>query len=419
MLNQTISKLILISLSQVSPFSTISTQASFSSVSYHNSHFSYFLQSQFYSIHPNIHLLMKDNSFSYFLQSSIVITSFYLNDTTRHRTSEFEHPDISINHCLFSNCRSDNNGGAIKYDNSAGELFVYRSVFQSNFADSNGGGIYYDGVKYEFVRNCFEDCIADNNGQAYHAKSQTGTSFSNDTNILKCSKETKNRNGFTTFINNGASDFHYNNYSNSHITRGAAAMATLLCEVKFITYCQMMNNSAYRILDFQFSVVPVEIFRCNLINNVATVMTIIGYSFTTLINDCYFQNNSKPITSQPAGRPHTITFLNCIYDAFGITQKNGINIVDCRPIQIHDTTIPITQRYSQPCRYNEVEEKTFVSGVNIKLILLISGVIIIVHCILIHGNTMLRYFNALFGTSQNRAPSRRRMTRGFGAVRLE
>lgn len=386
------------------------------------SRFSRMASPVFFSTAEREHARFAFSHFSHFLNSPIKVDSvaFYLNNTVRNRPSQFDHPSIVISSCFFSFCESTRDGGAIEYlKEGSGTLWCENSVFSSNAASANGGAIYFEGETFTFKENCFDSCICDNMGQAYNVRcsNREVRSDINETWISACSPEPKNRNGYGTYIQQGATNHYYVNISGARMVRGAATIAAIMCDARVVMFCTFTNNSAYRTIEFMYSLVETDIVMCNFINNTATMMAVIGYSMTTTIKKCFFQHNSKPITSQPAGRPHTITFQECLYDAFGLpSQAHGVVITDCNAIGIYDKSIPISVKKKDPCVVLHKGETAIFEGFSVVVVIVVSLVIIASHAGFIQAERVTQLLKSFAGTT-GKQQRRRRIQKG--TARLE
>ena len=379
--------------------------------------FSHSFKSAFYSNSNNIDLRLTNSKFTHFLSSSIRINGFEMNNEVRHRTSTFRHPFVNISHCEFSFCNSESNGGAIDFSIQGSKFYVQDSIFHTNEASSNGGGFYFIGLGFSLKRLCFISCKCKLFGQAYFIQGEADLPDElNDSLLFNCAPEPFIRCSFGTYNQKGAANYHYNNYSFNQCVRGGSAITTSLCDSKFVTYSLFCNNTGGRLIDFQFCQVRIDIFRCNFIGNVATMLTVIGFSYMTYVTECFFQANSIPIALPGGGREHSIIFAKCVSDKLGITDQNGIAIHDGHDLMALETTVIIPRRYKNPCVHIDNDGKGNIEDINWFYIIGISILVILSHLIIIQTHLFISIYRSLF--FDTRETKRKRIKRA-PRIRLE
>lgn len=397
-----------------SPVFSIPKSLIFSHQAIEKSLFSKSISPIIFSSHPQFHLSVSTNKFQRILSSSILLDEISLQNYVRHFSSELIDPEVNISSCLFEDCISLQNGGGISYSaNTGGVLSIVDSIFNNNIAQINGGGIYFQGTSYKLLRNCFIICQADQEGQAY--KITVRSDFSNDCNdstFYECAQKPKIRCSCGSLVDGGSANFHYNNYTLNQVERRSSTIGTTLCHTKFLTHTLFSNNSGQSLIDFQFSNGDLEIYRCNFLHNRAFIGSIIDYSTQTYVTDCFFLNNSIPITrASNAGVVHSIIFKDCVSDKLGIRDQEGIGINDCRDL-FQDTTIPIEKRASNVCFHIQGKVPSLFVPIDWFFIVGTSLAIVFSHIFIIRTSIFINFFNILFCDSREKKKRRMRRIEG-------
>jgi len=126
----------------------------------------------------------------------------------------------------------------------------------------------------------------------------------------------------------------------------------------------------------------------------------------TYITECYFQENSSPITQPGAGRVHSVVFSKCVSDKLGIKDQIGIAINDCRDLMALETTVIITKRFKDPCIILDKREKSNIDDVNWFFIIGISLLVIFSHLIIIQTHLFVSLYRMLFMDTRDKKRKR-------------
>ena len=73
--------------------------------------------------------------------------------STRPDQSNFSYQNCHVLNCVFQDCYSDSNGGAIFYNKVNGKLLVEFSTFNNCHSGNNGGALRID-LNCDFISNC-------------------------------------------------------------------------------------------------------------------------------------------------------------------------------------------------------------------------------------------------------------------------
>ena len=373
------------------------------------SYFSNFFNSFFFSNSEHLKLNLNFIKFNNYLNTVILINSFELQYETRNRNSIFDHSTVKITNCLFIDCSSFSDGGSIRYFYDYGEFFLEKTIFTKCSTTSNGGAIFFLGNFFSFKSCCFELCSAGNVGQAYSITTNLEIPNSiNETLISLCSPDLFGRLQYTTLHQSGGSTYYNTNFSFGLCERGACSIGSFRTSITNIEFTQFLNSIGGSVIDIAFSLKPTEILKSNFINNTAHLSSVISYSYATQVIECYFSQNSKPITKQPSGRSHSITFIECLYDSFGIIDKKGIILNDCKHIEAEETTIPIDKSLIDVCIYGKNDPIFIWKDFSIIYIILLTFLIILTHYTFIYPEFYFNLYRSMFFENKN-AKKRKRI----------
>jgi len=401
-LNSTILRLSVVRNTMSSAFQSISPHFHFCDFSITNSKFSRSFSSILFQTGSFGISKITRSTFSQIIGSSIKVSSLELSHVTRRENSVFGHPEVIIKFCNFLQCESYQNGGSINCETFEGLLEVHNSVFYQSKSTDNGGSIYFYGDSFVFDRCCFDQSSSGNVGQAFCVKTDRDiNTIINESVVVFCSPDSQGHYQYTTHSQSGGSNYYYCNFSNCLCERGAGSIGSFRTTVSMIMNCHITNCIGGSIIDLAFAIRPSEINKCNLVNNSAVQSTVIYYSYSTQVTKCFFRYNSKPMTAPPLGRPHSITFSDCIYDSFGLTNKKNIVINDCKSFEGDETTIPLERNLHNICFLEKSDPILNWDSVSLIYILIVSIGIPLSHIAFIHPEFYFKVFELLFFESKN------------------
>jgi len=377
-MNQTISGLFLSNVIQSSHL--ISFSYSFSSVIVGKSSFHRHFASILYSRSNQLLLHVSESNFNKIMSSSICVENQKYENGQYSTSMRVRESEVELVKCQFSYCYEKGSGACVCISDSSASFKCVLTIFFSGFADDNGGALFLGTQSSLILRSCLYNCSAKNMGQGcYSIGADKSNQQMNDTTVCLCSTEPMKWNGYGLYLQRGAYSFMYDNFSLCFSSRGGSAFSTHLSTIQNVTYCHIKDCSSASIIEFLFSKTELWIYRSNLINNTANGRTpAICYSSDTYAVECYFIGNPRPLTMQSAGRPSIITFINCLYDAFGFVSLNGIVTTGCRNIGVNDAPNAFTPRKSGGCHVIDGKRPT-----NYVRLSAIIGVFIVVVAFLI------------------------------------
>ena len=295
-------------------------------------------------------------------------------------------------------------GGAI-YQNSATNVTIANSIFESNTASENGGAIFWDnGTKGKIIESTFKNNKADGFG---------GAIFSNDTDneiISNCLFENnKAQDGGALYFEDTNGIIKESNFTNNAANKESGYSGAIFFEGNNldITLSEFVNNSAYNegaifaigetvtISKSQFesnkaenSIVAISadntlIDKCEFISNSAESYVGISNIYGTMtVNNSYFTNNTAEKSTRLIRNSQysTTIITNCVFEN-NVGNENNYSIDNnYGTIYLHNNTLNTKSgeihnyggNISSPCTAIIMSNGSFVYGVKTKLIAFIK-----------------------------------------------
>ena len=273
----------------------------------------------------------------FFLQPT---TQPFGNFETRISLTTSKYKNCHVIGCIFQNCSTKSNGGAIYYQYNTGKFLVEFSTFHSCHA-YNGGAIYTF-TSCDFISNCIcsYKCYADWNGQ-YVWADLGETNENRITQSSVCSSGSSECFYSTIYFWYGMQICKLTNLTDnktkyySGIQYGYGSPFGLE-----ITLCSINSNTAYEntiiSLDSEATAKSYLVDKCNIINNRQEVLyrAIICVGKDTTIQDSCILGNTGPegfSLFNNYGNFRTLTLINCtLPSSYGIT-GNTVNTKNALP----------------------------------------------------------------------------------------